>query len=135
MKHVFHDPHYRQGFTVVELVIVITVIAILATISVVGYGAWQTRAAANVLQTDLTNAAAQLQSDLSWSNQYPISAAVANDNKGLPKSERTTYRYTRSLPTSYCLSAFSSRKGVPAFRVTSTDSTPREGACPGHTAP
>ena len=53
-----------RGFTIVELAVVIAVIALLATVSVVGYSAWQRDIAKDVLEADLTAATAQLKNDL-----------------------------------------------------------------------
>ena len=46
-----------SGFTIVELLIIIVVIAILATISIVAYSGIQARARDNVRKTDLSNIA------------------------------------------------------------------------------
>jgi len=48
--------NYRQGFTIVELLIVIVVIAILAAITVVAYNGIQNRAYDSTVQSDLRNA-------------------------------------------------------------------------------
>lgn len=45
----------REGFTIVELLIVIVVIAILATISIVAYSGIQDRAHDSAIQSDLRN--------------------------------------------------------------------------------
>jgi prepilin-type N-terminal cleavage/methylation domain-containing protein len=47
---------YKHGFTIVELLIVIVVIAILAAISIVAYNGIQQRALASSLQADLSSA-------------------------------------------------------------------------------
>ncbi len=51
----------RTGFTIVELLIVIVVIAILAAISVVAYTGIQQRASKATLNSDLSNAARQVE--------------------------------------------------------------------------
>ena len=61
----------HRGFTIVELLIVIVVIAILAAISIVAYNGIQVRAKASQLATDLRNISTTVQ-------QYEI------DNGSLP---------------------------------------------------
>ena len=60
-----------HGFTIVELLIVIIVIAILATISIVAYNGIQNSAAETALKSDLHNVATQL--GLAYANDgfYP----------------------------------------------------------------
>lgn len=119
-----------RGFTIVELAVVIAVIALLATVSVVGYSAWQRDIAKDVLKSDLTTAATQLKNDLNWNNTYPENEEAANGGKGLPKSKGTSYTYSRTAINHYCLSAASDQMGVPTLMVSSDDVTPREGTCP-----
>ncbi len=119
-----------RGFTIVELAVVIAVIALLATVSVVGYSAWQRDIAKDVLKADLTAATAQLKSDLNWNNTYPENEEAANGGKGLPKSKGTSYTYSRTAINRYCLIATSDQEGVPTLVVSSDDTTPREGECP-----
>lgn len=50
----------KSGFTIVELLIVVVIIAILAAVTVVAYNGIQERARSSALQTDLTNAKKKL---------------------------------------------------------------------------
>lgn len=60
--HLTHKPkNTPQGFTIVELLIVIVVIAILAAISVVAYNGIQDRARATAIQSDLSTAAKKIE--------------------------------------------------------------------------
>ena len=54
------SPNSRRGFTIVELLIVIVVIAILAAVTVVGYGGIQRRTVASVQQNDLRSVSKHL---------------------------------------------------------------------------
>jgi prepilin-type N-terminal cleavage/methylation domain-containing protein len=63
----------RTGFTIIELIVVITVIGILAAISIVGYGAWRKSVITTQVKSDLTGVAAAMESSRSFNNTYPTS--------------------------------------------------------------
>lgn len=127
MKHT--APRTSSGFTIIELLVVIVIIGILATISIVSFNGIQQRAAATVLMSDLKNASAQLEIDkFSNNEQYPLISTALKASPG------TTYQYT-SNGTSYCLSATSDRGGVTPYHVASTNLSLTSGVCTGHTPP
>ena len=128
---------YRKsaGFTLVELAVTILIISILVATSVFAWGAWRQQTAINTLKSDLSQASAQLKSDLNWKNTYPATKEAANDGKGLPQSKGTSLEYSRIAANQYCLTATSDVQGVSAFHVTSSNSIPQEGACVGHYDP
>lgn len=61
----------RSGFTIVELLIVIVVIAILAAISIVAYNGIQNRANDSAVQSDLSSAAKKLAIYKIDNGEYP----------------------------------------------------------------
>lgn len=125
-----HAYQKSSGFTLIELAVTIMIIGILITITVFGWGSWQRTTATNVLKSDLSQAVAQLKNDLNWKNAYPVTEAAANNNKGLPKSENTTYDYRYDpILKQYCLTATSNRSDVTPLFVTSQNTTPQEGTC------
>jgi prepilin-type N-terminal cleavage/methylation domain-containing protein len=83
----------QTGFTIVELLIVIVVIAILAAISIVAYNGIQDRAKNAVLASDLANAAKQLKIDQIDNGDYPATIAAANNGSGLKASTGTNFTY------------------------------------------
>lgn len=64
------------GFTIVELLIVVVVIAILAAISIVTYSNFQNRAYDSAIQHDLNNFAKKIQLAAVDSGDYPPGGAV-----------------------------------------------------------
>lgn len=60
------------GFTIVELLIVIVVIAILATISIVAFTGIQDRANDSAVQHDLSNFAKKVQIAMAETGSYPV---------------------------------------------------------------
>ena len=98
-----------SGFTIVELLIVIVVIAILAAITVVAYNGVQNRAYDSSIQNDLTNIAKQLElAKIDSTNEsYPYgnpalsSAFSVRINKGAYTiTPISTYNMVYCVPTS-----------------------------------
>lgn len=76
-----------RGFTIVEVLFVIVVIAVLATITAVSYGTWQQRVADKSVQSDLLQAIAALKTYKNFENSYPPNLAgtdfASSTNVGL----------------------------------------------------
>lgn len=72
----------QGGFTIVELLIVIVVIAILATISVVAYNGIQNRANDAAVQSDLRNIGQKVVSYQVLNDKYPNSAGTFSSAVG-----------------------------------------------------
>jgi prepilin-type N-terminal cleavage/methylation domain-containing protein len=128
-----------RGFTIVELLIVVVVIAILAAITIVGYNGISNRAKQSAVQSSAASAAKKVISDsLLNSETYP------NDISGLnlDTSSGATYQYAvnnTTTPKGFCLTVV--KDGVSSY-VAKTftyngstvldQSSPLLGACPGH---
>jgi prepilin-type N-terminal cleavage/methylation domain-containing protein len=118
----------RRGFTIVELLIVIVVIAILAAISIVAYTGIQNKSRVASLSADLRNAATQIKLDQTNNGAFPDTIANVNNGAGLKASPGTTYRYSvnnTTKPQTFCLSA---TEGTMFYSVTE-NSTPTSGSC------
>ncbi len=64
-----------SGFTIVELLIVIVVIGILATISIVSYGGIRRKAAETAIKAELSNAGKELEMHKTINGAYPLTDA------------------------------------------------------------
>lgn len=92
----------KSGFTIVELLIVIVVIAILASISVVAYNGIQSRANDSTVQSNLNSFAKTLAIQNVDSGTYPEVFSAINNYRA--KLSRDAYdQGTFNMP--YCLSA------------------------------
>lgn len=119
-----------NGFTVVELAVVIAVIGILATLIVVFYDDYRRQSVETALQSDLMNAQAQLEADMTFGNTYPASAAAADGGRGLRASKGNSFDYNyNGANNSYCLAVANPDFGAREFHITNTDTTAQVGDC------
>jgi prepilin-type N-terminal cleavage/methylation domain-containing protein len=109
------------GFTIVELLVVIVVIGVLATISIVSYVGISSEAAVSVIKSDLKNASTKLGLMNATDGLYPLTDA------DLPRSNGTTYQYV-THNNGYCLGATSTAAGE-YYHILSADGTIKDGAC------
>ncbi len=117
----------RQGFTIVELLIVVVVIAILAAITIVAYNGIAKNANNASIQETLSQAARKLEiyKINDPTNLYPSTLAIGGLN--LTSSGSQIYVYALSTDsTQYCLASSNSGR---TYYVTSTSSTPKPGIC------
>lgn len=116
-----------NGFTIVELLIVIVVIGILAAITIVAYNGVQNRARASAASSAAAQAAKRLEAFAVDGTGYPATLASVGITDG-----STTYQYAVNNavnPATYCLTA---TNGTSSYTTSSTSSSPAAGGCPGH---
>lgn len=117
----------KQGFTIVELLVVIVVIGILASVTIVSFGGVQTKAAVVVVKSDLSQARSQLDIYNTAGNGYPVTQAAAAAEIRL--SPGTTFVYaTSNANQDYCMT-MSSVKAKTSFHYDSTEGVIADGPC------
>jgi len=120
-----------SGFTIVELLIVVIVIAILATIMIVSYTGIQSRAREAQMKSNLANVYTQLSIDRVYNGAYPVSLAAADNGKGITAESGASYQYTydnAASPPTFCVTYV--QAGIAYFINESGQSA--SGTCPGH---
>ena len=116
------------GFTIVELLIVVIVIAILATLAIVGFNNINARATESALKSELQSAAKLVETDLINSGAYPADAAAANGGKGLAAGGKRVLSYNRT-GTGYCASIHPEGNPDLTFRIQSGVGRVEPGVC------
>lgn len=119
-----------QGFTIVELLVVIVVIGILASVVIVGYSGFSSRARDNVLKSSLATIAQGLKAygAQDSAENYPATLQDANVNT----SADIQYQYSvdnSASPKTFCVTA--TQEGV-SYYYSSINSQVLSGSCPGH---
>lgn len=122
-----------NGFTVVELIVVISIIAILAGITIVGYGAWRTNATKAAVTSDLNGVISAMNNYKNFNNGYPTSPTFSGAGALFDASDNVTITYGYGDSKGYCINAQSTTITSIAYFVYDTDDTPQAGSCP--TAP
>ena len=123
-----HKNNKQQGFTIVELLIVIVVIGVLAAITIVAYNGVQQRAREVAIKSELSGVARLMALDKAITDAYALTAAAVNDGKGLPVSNSSvTYQY-RSTGTTYCVTG---TKGTTSYKISDVAPSPSPGGCAG----
>jgi prepilin-type N-terminal cleavage/methylation domain-containing protein len=121
----------NRGFTIVELLIVIVVIAILAAITIVAYNGIQNRAKASAAQAAARQAFTKIQTfAVSNADTYPADLSAA----GLSSSSDTSYQYrvdNTASPRTFCVTATTQNV---SYYVSNAGNSPTAGACAGHGA-
>lgn len=120
----------KSGFTIIELLIVLVVIAILAGIVIVAYGSIRRQAVESAISAEASSLKRQL--DLKNVDGLPYPSSVGSL---LNTSDNWKYQYTvnnTATPRYYCAS-FTSLYTKKTYYVSSSESL-SEGLCDGHDA-
>lgn len=121
--------YQSRGFTIVELVITIAIIAILATISVVGYGKWRESMTKKEVQSDLQMAATAMENAKNFGNGYPTDGSIPSSFKS---SANTTIVYKSGTVNTFCIEGTSkTNTSIHYFIDTTKGKQPAEGTCTG----
>lgn len=117
---------FKRGFTIVELLIVIVVIAILATIVIVSYNGISRRAEESAVQSSVQQVVSKLDIyAISNGDDFPSDLATI----GITDTSDLTYIYTynnSSSPRTFCISA---TKGTTSYYLTNSQRQLTAGAC------
>ena len=111
----------NRGFTVVELLVVIVVIGILATLTMFGYQRWRQDTVKTAISADLQAAAQAMTQYRNFNNEYPSNfSAISATYTG-----KTTISIKSKDDAKFCLESM----GTPKFYWDSTKNVASETPC------
>jgi len=120
----------KSGFTIVELLIVIVIIGILATITIVAYNGIQERARASAATSALTQAIKKI---ALWQVDNPGMVPPDLATTGVTNSSDVSYQYSQTnSATGYCITATVGSTSYYLNTTSSNQGTPASGGCAGH---
>lgn len=126
-------PHSSPAFTIVELLIVIVVIAILATLSIVAYNGITGKAKESAAISSVEQIGKKV-TVYALSNGVTLPATLAT--AGITNSGGTTYQYSINSsvnPNTFCLTATKDGTSAQIAGTSETIGKPTLGPCIGHT--
>lgn len=118
-----HYPSQVRGFTIVEMIVMVTIIAVLAAITIFAFGAWRSRTATAEVTTALTHLASALKSEQTFNNVYPSSVPSSYQ-----ASTGVTITYTNTS-TTYCAKGTSTAVSTVVLYISNTNPVPSGTAC------
>lgn len=119
-----HSNKTFNGFTIIELIVVITVIGILAGIVVVTYSGWRTNTAKSEVSSDLNSVSAAMESARNFSAGYPSTLPSS-----FTASPNVSVSLVRSTLTTYCAQATSTAVPSVVYYISSSNKVPTPGTC------
>lgn len=120
-----------QGFTIVELLIVIVVIGILAAVTIIAFNGVQSRAREAQMKADLGSVSKRLLVEKAINNAYPTTLTIGDNNGSIQPGSGGTYQYSVDNGAgTFCVSFV--KDGVNFY--VNQSSTPVAGLCAGHSA-
>lgn len=116
----------KHGFTIVEIVVMITITAILVTMVSFAFGSWRVRTAKTEVKASLTDLSTALNNELNFNNKYP-SAMPSTYTPG--KGVTMTYSSPSPSYATYCASATSKSESTVKMYISSSNQVPSTTSC------
>lgn len=115
----------QRGFTIVEVLVMVVIIAVLATITMFAFGSWRSRTATTEVKTALTHLSAALKNELNFNSAYP--ATVPSTYQ---PSDGVTINYSMgSGGSTYCASGTSTSVPSVVWYISSSNPNPSQTSC------
>lgn len=112
------------GFTVVEVLVIVVVVGILATLVTLSIGNWRQRTAETEVKNDLTALASAMENARNFGSGY--SATIPSTFK---ESENVSVELVYSTASTYCAEGENEVVSGVLFSIRTGETQPTEGGC------
>ena len=126
---IFKNNLPKSGFTILELVAVITVIGILTAISVLSYGNWRQNLIVSQLKSDLSAASSAMENARNFGSGYPTNLSTLTTFTQNPDVPLTLAPGSNPDGKSYCIDATSTKDATLHYHVDNIQGV-QIGTCP-----
>lgn len=116
---------YPRGFTIVELLVVIVMIGILATVVTFAFGNWRAQTAQTEVKNELLSIQGQVKDYRNWNNSYPANLAAIS----YQARNNVTVTYTANANVSYCATAVSTTASSGTWYISNNRTLPNTTGC------
>ncbi|HMI09558.1 MAG TPA: prepilin-type N-terminal cleavage/methylation domain-containing protein [Candidatus Saccharimonadales bacterium] len=118
--------HKNKGFTLVEIIVIISVIAILVTVVIVSVGNWRKSTAETEVKSDLRSLSGAMEAARNFNNGYPTSIPST-----FTSSDNVTVTYDSGNSANYCVDAVSTADSTVKYHIdtAATGREPQAGIC------
>ena len=114
----------KRGFTIVEVMTVVTIIGVLTGITIFMISGWRINAAEAEVASDLNGVVSAMEAARTFSTGYP--ATIPSTFKA---SQNVTVTLKSSTATTFCAEAASKVVTTVVYKVSNADKTPKAGTC------
>lgn len=117
-----------NGYSLLELIVVICIIGIISTIAVISYSGWKQSTMFTQLSNDLNGVSTAMESARTFNNSYPLTIP----STFTPSNGVTLSGGGRADGKSFCIQAVSANYPTLIYSIDSSDSNVqvKSGACP-----
>jgi prepilin-type N-terminal cleavage/methylation domain-containing protein len=113
-----------RGFTIVELIVVIAILAVLATITVFGFSSWRTRTATTEVKNALKSVATAMENEKNFGTGFPASIPTT-----YTAQQGVTVTYSSGSASTFCVIGTSVAVPTVVYYMAEDYAEPKTTAC------